>query len=87
MQCMLSTMAVLLSGQGIEAQLKRRLEETKTHPTLRNGSMAGASDRSAEIAALKDALKGVPLGKSDAFRILRAWYDEALDMYIHMPLP
>lgn len=87
MQCMLSTMAVLLSGQGIEAQLKRRLEETKTHPTLRNGSMAGAADRGGEIAALKDALKGVPLGKSEAFRVFRAWYDEALDMYLQMRLP
>ena len=94
MQCMLSTMAVLLSGQGIESQLKRRLEEKKVAPALyqkgeywqRIGSMAGAADLQCEINALQEALRGVPLGKSNAFRILRAWYDEALTMYLSMPV-
>ncbi len=87
MQCMLSTMAVLLSGQGIEAHLKRRRDEFRTMPKLREGSMAGSSDLNAEIKALEEALRGVPLGKSEAFRILRAWYDEALGYYLQMPLP
>lgn len=83
MLCMLSTMAVILSGKGIAAHLFRRERELSANRdgiTTRVG-MSCAEDLKLEIAALRESVEGVPLCKSKAFDALRRWYDDALNYF------
>jgi hypothetical protein len=81
LQCMLSTIAVILSGQGIASHLARRVKERDSGAVTKRHGMACHQDNTLEIAALQEAVDGVHLKDAQAFRALRNWSNEAISHY------